>query len=96
MRNYPSLYEMLRKETTNPNPRQAAEALTGQAPEGATDAVLFKDRGGDHWTVLFVPVEGLSSLAQAARAKAGGKPAVATAPLPDRRPSPARTGPNGR
>ena len=83
MRNYPSLHEILRKETTNPNPRQAAEALSLKAPKDATHAVLFKDRHGEHWNVLFIPAPGLPSLAQANRSKVGGKPAVATAPLPD-------------
>ena len=80
MRHHPTLAVMLSKETTAPNPRQSAGALTQKAPEGAIDAVLYMDKF-DGWTVLFVPTPSLLNLAQASRARVNGKPAVATAPL---------------
>lgn len=86
MRNYPSLSEMLRKETTNPNPKQAAAKILQEAPADATNAVLFADRGANHWAVMFVPGDGLETLAKAAGARVVGKPAVACCPIP--RPSP--------
>lgn len=81
MNQHPTLQILLAKETTNPNPRQAAAALLKKAPEGATHAVLYADRRRLSWRILFVPSEGLPNLAQASRSRAGGLPAVATAPV---------------
>lgn len=82
LRTHPSLFELIRKETTNPNPRQASAALLQKAPKGATDAVLFADRHAVHWTVVFIPSSDLPTLTAASRTHFGGKPAVASCPLP--------------
>lgn len=81
LRQYPTLSEMLAKETTNPTPKAAAHLLTDQAPKGATHAVLFKDRFGDHWLVLYTPSTEIPSLAGAEKTRLYGKTAAATCPL---------------
>lgn len=81
MNNHPNLETMLRKETTNPNPRQAAAALMQKAPRAATEAVLYSDRHRLKWIVMFVPSDGLPNLGQAVRWRFDGLPAVARAPV---------------
>lgn len=80
MRNHENIETMIRKETDNPTPGAAARLLKETAPEGATDAVLYKNRAGQ-WVVMFVPDKGIPNTAQAARVKVSGKRAVATCPL---------------
>lgn len=80
MNKHPDLLTLIRKETTNPNPRQAATKLLGQAPDGATAAVLYADRKRTKWRVVFT-----DSIPQAVRVRFNGLPAVATAPV-SRRP----------
>jgi len=82
MNTHPDLQTMIRKETTNPNPRQAAKALLGKAPEGESIAVLYADRHRTKWVVAFT-----DNAPQAARMRFNGLPAVATAPVSRRPPS---------
>lgn len=81
LRQYPSLSEMLAKETTNPTPKAAAHLLEAKAPQGATHAVLFKDRHGEHWLVFYSPSSEVPSLAAAEKLKVNSKTAVASCPL---------------
>lgn len=81
MNTHPDLETMIARETSNPNPRQAAKALEGKVHEGATHGVLYSDRNHKKWVVVFIPNADIPNLGQAARKRFNGLPAVATAPV---------------